>query len=132
MRKLLLAIITTLAFTSPSWAAVDINSATQAQLQSIRGIGPRKAQAIIEYRRKNGPFKSVEDLDKVPGFGQKTVQAVKKDITVGNTKAAASGKAMERKTVREQTEIRAAGSETAAGHGQSAGNKMLREKAGKR
>ena len=50
----------------------------------------RHREAIIEYRKKNGGFKSVSDLDNVPGFGAKTVEGLKKDITVGNAKAAAA------------------------------------------
>ena len=91
MKKLLLILALAFAFAIPAWAAVDINTATQAELQSLNGVGPKKAQAIIEYRKKNGPFKSAADLDKVPGFGAKTVDALKKDITVGNAKAAATG-----------------------------------------
>ena len=65
-------------------AAVDLNSATAADLQDVSGIGPKKAEAIVEYRKKNGQFKSVDDLDKVPGFGKSTVDKVKKDLTVGS------------------------------------------------
>lgn len=65
-------------------AAVDLNSATAADLQDVSGIGPKKAEAIVEYRNKNGRFKSVDDLDKVPGFGKSTVDKVKKELTVGS------------------------------------------------
>lgn len=92
MKKLLLVLVSAFVFSISAWAAVDINTATQSQLESLSGVGPKKAQAIIEYRKKNGAFKSVDDLDKVPGFGAKTVNSLKKDITVGNTKAAAAGK----------------------------------------
>ena len=64
-------------------AAVNLNSATAADLQDVTGIGPKKAEAIVEYRKKNGQFKSVDDLDKVPGFGKSTVDKVRKDLTVG-------------------------------------------------
>ncbi len=92
MKKLLLVLISSLAFSLSAWAAVDLNTATQAQLETVKGIGPVKAKAIVDYRNKNGNFKSVDDLDKVPGFGKKTVDTVKKDITVGNATAAAAGK----------------------------------------
>ena len=91
MKKLLLAVVSALLFSIPAWAAVDINKASQAELESVKGIGPKKAQAIIEYRKKNGEFKSVDELDKVPGFGKKSVDLVKKDISVGSAKAAAAG-----------------------------------------
>lgn len=99
MKKLLIAFGIALAFALPAHAAVDLNTATQAELEAVNGIGPKKAQAIIEYRKKNGPFKSADDLDKVPGFGAKTVAEVKKEITVGNAKAAASGKTADAKAV---------------------------------
>jgi competence protein ComEA len=92
MKKLLLILVTAFAFAIPAWAAVDLNTATQSQLETLDGVGPKKAEAIIEYRKKNGGFKSVNDLDKVPGFGAKTVDKLKKDITVGNAKAAVAGK----------------------------------------
>lgn len=102
MKKLL--VVFALAFASVSaQAAVDLNTATQAELESINGIGPKKAQAIIDFRKKNGSFKSVDDLDKVPGFGKKTVDEVKKDIVVGSPKAAGQGKVAEAKTVKEKT-----------------------------
>lgn len=92
MKKMLLIMLSALCFSLPAWATVDINAAGQEQLQELKGVGPKKAQAIIDYRKKNGPFKSASDLDKVPGFGAKTVDALKKDITVGNATAAAAGK----------------------------------------
>lgn len=62
--------------------AVDLNTATEAQLKSIKGIGDAKAKAIVEYRTKNGNFKSVDDLAKVKGFGKKTVEQIKDLVTV--------------------------------------------------
>lgn len=94
MKKFLLVVMSVVAFalSASVWAAVDLNKATQAELEGVNGIGPAKAKAIIDYRTKNGPFKSVDDLDKVSGFGKKTVDKVKADITVGNATAAAAGK----------------------------------------
>lgn len=97
MKKILLAVVAVFAFVLSAHAAVDLNNATQAELETVKGIGPKKAQAIIEYRKKNGAFKSADDLDKVPGFGKKSVDMIKKDITVGNAQAAASGKMAEMK-----------------------------------
>jgi competence protein ComEA len=92
MKKLLLVLVSALAFSISAWAAVDLNKASQAELETVKGIGPAKAKAIIDYRKKNGNFKSVDELDKVPGFGKKTVDSVKKEITVGNATATAAGK----------------------------------------
>jgi comEA protein len=61
---------------------IDINTADQAQLEGLKGIGPKKAQDIISYRQKNGPFKSVDELKNVPGIGDKTLAALKPMLTV--------------------------------------------------
>lgn len=109
MKKLLAALIASLLFALPAFAAVDLNTASQAELETVRGIGPAKAKAIIEYRKKNGNFKSINNLDNVPGFGKATVDKVKKDLAVGNTKAAAAGKTADAKTVKDsapKTEIK--------------------------
>lgn len=102
MKKLLLILVSVLAFSVSAWAAVDLNTASQAELETVKGIGPTKAKAIIEFRKKNGNFKSTDDLGKVPGFGKKTLDKVKKDITVGNATAAAAGKTADSQTVKEE------------------------------
>jgi comEA protein len=53
--------------------SINLNSADQASLQRISGIGPKKAQAIIDFRTQNGPFKKVTDLEKIKGFSKKIV-----------------------------------------------------------
>ena len=68
--------------TSASSGKVNINTADSAQLQTISGIGPSKAQKIIDYRTANGAFKSVEDLTNVSGIGEKTLLSIKDQITV--------------------------------------------------
>jgi len=72
-------------------AAVNVNTATQQELETLKGIGPVKAKAIIDYRSKNGPFKSQADLVNVPGIGEKTVEKLKADLAVsGSTNTAAA------------------------------------------
>lgn len=61
--------------TEPLWP-LDINTATLEQLDTLPGIGPVLAQAIIDYRTKYGPFLYVEDLLRVPGLGEKRLAAI--------------------------------------------------------
>ena len=65
-------------------ASININRATQAELESLRGVGPKTAQAIIEYRTKNGSFTRIEDIMNVKGIGPKKFEAMKDSISVGN------------------------------------------------
>lgn len=59
---------------------VDINKATSAQLQTLKGIGLKKAEAIVAYREEHGTFKSIDDLTKVKGINQKIVTANKNSL----------------------------------------------------
>ncbi len=61
---------------------VNINTADLKQLQTLPRIGEKVAQRIIDYRKKNGPFKRVEDLLKVKGIGEKTFLRFKDRITI--------------------------------------------------
>ncbi len=61
---------------------VNINTATQAQLESLPGLGAKVAERIIEYRQKNGNFKKVEDLMNVKGIGEKSFLKLKPLLTV--------------------------------------------------
>lgn len=64
-------------------SAVDINSADAAALEQVKGIGPAKAAAIVKYRTDNGPFKAVDDLVNVPGIGEKSVEQLRSQLSVG-------------------------------------------------
>ena len=88
MTKLLRSIIFALALAplaAFALAPVDVNTADAAALQQVKGIGPAKAQAIVEYRKTNGPFASVDDLTKVPGIGEKSIVRLREQLTTGNT-----------------------------------------------
>jgi len=61
---------------------VNLNTATEAELQTISGIGQKRASDIIAYRESNGRFKSVDDLKKVSGIGDKTLEKLKEYVTV--------------------------------------------------
>lgn len=67
-------------FALPAWAQVDINTATQSELESLPGIGPSKARAILEYRQQHGPFQSVDELAKVKGIGPATVERLRPEV----------------------------------------------------
>lgn len=62
-------------------AKVNLNSADALQLASLPGIGEVTAQAIVDYRDKNGPFQKVEDLMQVKGIGEKKMEALR-DLVV--------------------------------------------------
>ncbi|HEX8874204.1 MAG TPA: helix-hairpin-helix domain-containing protein [Nitrosospira sp.] len=83
MRKLLMAIAGFLV-TGAACAAVNINTATQEELQTLKGITATKAKAIIDYRSKAGAFRSTDDLTKVEGINSHSVdmQQLRKDATV--------------------------------------------------
>ncbi|SEO85717.1 ComEA family DNA-binding protein [Nitrosovibrio sp. Nv6] len=87
MKNLLLLLVTLFAFTGAAYAAVNINTATQAELETLQGIGPAKAKAIIDHRKKKGSFKSPGDLENVKGIGPATMKRLRKDIAVGGTTA---------------------------------------------
>lgn len=59
-----------------SETAIDLNQATVAQLENIKGIGAKKAEAIVAYRQKNGDFKSIQDLSNVRGFGPGVIKRI--------------------------------------------------------
>ena len=61
---------------------ININLANSTQLQTLPKIGKKVAQRILDYRKKHGKFKRVEDLMKVKGIGEKTFKNLKSRITV--------------------------------------------------
>lgn len=63
-------------------AKININTASAEELLQLKGIGEKKAASIIEFREKQGPFETPEDLLKVPGIGIKTLEANKEHIDV--------------------------------------------------
>src|SRR4249920_3082275 len=66
-------------------AAININTASKDELVALPGIGPAKAQAIIDYRKAHGAFKSVEELKDVKGIGAKRYEKLKGEITIGTS-----------------------------------------------
>jgi len=85
-RAMLVGLLGLVAF--PAFAALNINTATQSELEGIKGLGPEKSKAIIKYRETHGNFKTMDELDNVKGFGKANVEKLKGELTVGseNTK----------------------------------------------
>lgn len=69
--------------TSPIAALIDINLADAATLELLPGIGPTKAQRIIEWRERNGQFRRVEDLLEVNGIGPTTLKRLRDKVVIG-------------------------------------------------
>jgi competence protein ComEA len=67
---------------SNTHARISINRGTLADLDTLPGIGPAKAQAILDYRAQHGPFKRLEDLQNVTGIGTQTYEDLKSLITL--------------------------------------------------
>ncbi len=65
---------------------IDLNSADSAALESVPGIGKSLSQRIVSFREKNGPFQSVDDLLKVQGVGEKSIQKLRPYLTVSKAK----------------------------------------------
>lgn len=87
MRALLKSLLLWGLLMSPfrvSAEVLDINTATAEQFDdTLAGVGKAKAQAIVEDREKNGPFKSVDDLERVNGIGPAIIAKNRDRITVG-------------------------------------------------
>lgn len=86
----LLAALLAFAVATPVWAAVDINKADAVTLaKELKGVGAAKAKAIVDYRTKNGGFKSVDELTKVKGIGDRLVDQNRNNISLGSGAEAA-------------------------------------------
>ena len=83
MKKLTISIILLFFLATVAIAKVNINTASVNELQTIKGIGQVKAEAIVKDRQKNGKYRSIEDLSRVKGIGPRTVKKIKEEITVG-------------------------------------------------
>ena len=83
MKKLYLALIFIMFLATGALAKVNINTATAEELATLNGIGKAKAEAIVDHRTTHGNFANVEDLTKVKGIGDKIIEKIKPEITVG-------------------------------------------------
>jgi len=89
IRKLFLSVYIALVLSAGFAFAgdkVNVNTATVEQLQSIKGVGAKTANAIIMYRKNNGEFKAVDELVNVKGIGQKKVTKLADQVSVSDSK----------------------------------------------
>ena len=107
-----------------AYAAVDVNSANEAALRGIKGIGPAKAKAILDERDAHGPFKDTTDLSKrVKGMGGHTVERLQAEgLAVGPAGAAAGAQ------VAASAQTKAGTSTTAAAAAQKGGASVVVKK----
>ncbi|HUQ27562.1 MAG TPA: ComEA family DNA-binding protein [Usitatibacter sp.] len=102
MKRIAWLVAVLLAYVGVAFGAVNINSATQEQLESLNGVGPVKAKAIIDYRNKHGRFKTLEEIKDVDGIGDATFAKIRGDIQLTGTTVVPKDKVVEKKeTVRE-------------------------------
>jgi competence protein ComEA len=100
MKAIWTLFLSLLLLTTQAFALVDLNTATQAELETLSGIGPSKAKAIIDYRTTVGPFGSVDDLVNVKGIGDKTLLKIKDDLTVTGDSSKKTSKPMVDKAIK--------------------------------
>lgn len=91
MKHLLLSfcLMSNLLLAGSCWALTDLNNADESQLRHVKGIGEVRARAIIAWRTKNGPFRSINDLRRVKGFGDKTLTKVAPSLSISGHPAVA-------------------------------------------
>ena len=107
MLKKILAVLA-LLYAAASFAAVDVNKATAAELDGVKGIGPTTSKAIVDERKKHGDFKNWEDfISRTKGIGESKASALSKEgLTVGGAeykKATAKSDKKEAKEEKKET-----------------------------
>ncbi len=90
MKMRMLIALLALLLSGVAGAALNLNTATRDELVALPGIGPAKAQAIVEYLNQHGPFRTVDELRKVKGIGEKLFLQVKPELSVGGGRGAGS------------------------------------------
>ena len=80
MKRLALFILASFFTIATAFATININTASESELETLNGIGPNRAKSIIEYRKQHGKFHSIEDVKKVPGIKEAVYHKIKRDI----------------------------------------------------
>ena len=80
--KRLFSVAAVLFAAAPAFAAVNLNTAQQSELQRTKGLDKHKAKAIIDYRNQNGAFESIDELEKVRGFDHATIEKLKPQLAL--------------------------------------------------
>lgn len=83
LKPVLFSFLLILFMCTMAFAALNINTADVTALQSLKGIGAKKANAIVEYRESHGPYQSVDDLTNVRGIGPKLLEKIRRQVEVG-------------------------------------------------
>ena len=86
LRRCIFAVLLTLPLLVAAGATININTAEKATLMSIKGIGEKRAEAIIAYREQNGPFKSVDQLAEIKGVGKVFIDDNRDQLVVEDKK----------------------------------------------
>jgi competence protein ComEA len=85
MNKLLVVLFVAFCSFNVMAKPVNINTADAKTIgESLKGIGLKKAEAIVKYRTEKGPFKTVDELDNVSGIGKKTVDSIRADVLLSD------------------------------------------------
>jgi len=128
LKKTIFTLLAFLSFSLSAIAAVNINTATQEEIETLSGIGPVKAKSIVDYRKAHGGFKSVDELENVDGIGAATLNNLRKDVSVtGKTTVAEPEEKKPAKIKKQAKEAKAVGNEKAAASGKTADTKLPKE-----
>jgi len=78
----LLSLALTAGLANANTTAINVNEANAAALQTLSGVGPATAEAIVEDRQANGPYERVESLTRVNGIGDATLESLKEQVAI--------------------------------------------------
>lgn len=84
IKQVTLTIMILLFLVGIAFAAININTANEQQLQELTGVGPVTAEAIIEYREANDGFDNIDELMEVRGIGPRTLEQLRDQVTVAD------------------------------------------------